>query len=135
MTTNGDYYNESYAPIHSDYLAAEAHARRAASDRTVPTPRATVNNQELSRPKRRSRYDENNYALPDEEYDENGSTVTPRRENNHTQQENARTNRYCTRKKVAIAVAVFVLLLVGGVAGYIATRAAGIYLATTLTDH
>ena len=74
MTTNGDYYNESYAPIHSDYLAAEAHARRAASDRTVPTPRATVNNQELSRPKRRSRYDENNYALPDEEYDEKEET-------------------------------------------------------------
>ena len=129
MSNAGEYYNESYAPIHSDYLAAEARANLAIRATVESTPVLTQNNQVTSRPtrpatsrkNRRSRYDENNYALPD--YDETSLRTTSSAFT--ARQMNTRSTNFFTWKTPTISMIVLVLLSVGGTVAYFSMTSKG----------
>ena len=76
MSKSGEYYNEEYAPIHDDYLAAQARLdlQQEAGSLAESTAEDVEMEQTTSSEKRRSRYDEDNYALPD--LDEDSSPPT-----------------------------------------------------------
>ena len=72
MSEKVSYYNEEYAPIEDDYLAAQA--RENLGTVQEPIERRTENTQK--RP--RSRYDEDMYALPNSDDDDDHSPTVLR---------------------------------------------------------
>ena len=67
MSEKVSYYNEEYAPIADDYLAAQARENLG----TVEEPNEPRKENTQRRP--RSRYDEDMYALPNLDDDDNPS--------------------------------------------------------------
>ena len=70
MESKATYYNEEYSPISDDYREAEERAAQTNhQERTIQ--------RENTGQKRQSRYDENDYALPDTDDEDSPSTSTP----------------------------------------------------------
>ena len=67
MSAIGSYYNESYDPIHDDYMAELARVNLRNGKVAKYSTEDIEMEQNTSREKRRTRYDENNYVLPDED--------------------------------------------------------------------
>ena len=124
MSSNPEYYNESYAPIHDDYVAEQERANQRSSNRAESTRERTEMRQTTSKAKRYSRYDDDNYALPD--LDENSSPPTS---STNTAPEVVSSNKTVNGKKIvftwkcgSIAFGAFVLVLVSGLLAYFFTR-------------
>ena len=74
MASSGEYYNEMYAPIQDDYMAEQARIDQESRNLSEANEEGMEMTQNTRRQKRLSRYDENNYALPD--IDEDSSPPT-----------------------------------------------------------
>ena len=101
MSQDQIYYNNEYAPISDDYLAAEV--RCTVPEKKEPPSRGY---RKVKRKKRKSRYDEEMYALPDMNGD-NSLTQEP-------QKTEIRNNQYCKRKYVVILCVLAAIIITGG---------------------
>ena len=114
MATVSDYYNESYAPISDDYRAAEARARLQKDDMTNKRVLETAIIQKSFRKKRQSRYDEDNYALPDSDSESSKRSSVQAIDSSSGPQGKTKNNKLLTWK---FALAGFVILVLFSVAG------------------
>ena len=101
MSQNQIYYNEEYAPISDDYLAAEVRS-------VVPKKKEPPSSKykKVKRKKRKSRYDEDMYALPDMSGD---NSLTQKR-----QEAPVKNDRCCQRKYVVILFVLAAMIITGG---------------------
>ena len=101
MSQNQIYYNNEYAPISDDYRDAEV--RSTVPEKKEPPSRGY---RKVKRKKRKSRYDEDMYALPDMS-GENSLTQQPH---------NApiRNDQCCKRKYVVILCVLATIGITGG---------------------
>ena len=102
MSQGNVYYNEEYAPISDDYIAAEVRAAQ------LNQKKLSRKYKKVKRQRPKSRYDEDMYALP--ELEEDGSIKQD------NQKEPVRNPKYCQTKYVAITVCVLtsILIIIGG---------------------
>ena len=106
MSDKTTYYNEDYCPIEDQYREAEARDN-------PPDTGITETNRIRTRPKKRvSRYDQEMYALPDNE----GDGSTPDVSGNGFASPNSSTNsRQVTMwRNIAISTTIIAILALGG---------------------
>ena len=128
MSAIGSYYNESYAPIHDDYMAELAQVNLRNGKVAQPTTENIEMEQTTTREKRRTRYDENNYVLPDEddEYSPSPFSVNISPDVLIPTQKNVfGKNTFFNWRYGTIVCCTFVLVLVAGVLAYIFTKSTG----------
>ena len=101
MSQDHIYYNNEYAPISDDYRAAEV--RSTVPEKKEPPPRGY---KKVKRKKRKSRYDEDMYALPDMSEE---NSLTQKR-----QDEPVKNDRCCQRKYVVILCVLAAMIITGG---------------------
>ena len=101
MSQNQIYYNEEYAPISDDYLAAEVRS-------VVPKKKEPPSSKykKVKRKKRKSRYDEDMYALPDMTGD---NSLTQ-----ECQKAPVKNDQCCQRKYVVILSVLAAMIMTGG---------------------
>ena len=122
MTQIGDYYNESYAPISDDYLAAQARDKLKNTNSTYMRMNETTINPKSSR---QSRYDEDNYALPECDSESSERSYRENTVNSSRPKETTEKNKVLTWKFALIGLAVLVLFSVAGGLAYTLTKSKG----------
>ena len=125
MATNEEYYNESYAPINDDYLAAEAWEKRKKANSNAMRAHATTIMQNTSRPKRQSLYDEDGYALPDYDFEPSQSQSRHGNVTASEPKEKTERNKMFTWKFAILAFAALTLISIAGGLAYLFTKSAG----------
>lgn len=115
MSSGVTYYNEEYAPIQDDYIAAQRRDNESTNAEVENRPPNT--RRQNTRPKRTSKYDSEMYALPDIESDESPPPSPPPPVGSSRQ--------LIIWKSIAVSSVVIGLLSVAAVVVYFTTRTPG----------